>query len=60
MAEMLLQVLQKSALVVVPVAQQERARHRMLRSKSGTGGVAKKAENLPLGKANIKRVRLEA
>jgi predicted GNAT family acetyltransferase len=47
MAEMSLQVLEKSALVVVPVCpKQERARHQKLRSKSGTGSVVKKAENL--------------
>jgi hypothetical protein len=49
MVEIPLQVLQKSALVVVPVAQTGKGQtSECFRSKSGTGRVAKKAENLPV------------
>jgi hypothetical protein len=52
MAAMSLQVLQKSALSVVPVAQTGKGQtSECFRSKSGTGMVAMKAENLPIGKA---------
>jgi hypothetical protein len=39
---------------------QERARHQKLRSKSGTGNVAKKAENLLVRQGYVKKIRLEA
>jgi hypothetical protein len=53
--EIALQALQKSALVVVPEAQgREGPDIRMLRSNSRTGIVAKKAENLPVGKTVLK------